>query len=88
MLDLGLVDIFDKKHGRGSKIYNRSKDDPIDCIFGSTILKISKGRFLSFGRLLSDYRGVWVDIPKYLLYVYNPPHIQFFSAGKRKITDP
>ena len=66
MLDLGLVDIFDKKHGRGSKIYNRSKDDPIDCIFGSTILKISKGRFLSFGRLLSDYRGVWVDIPKYL----------------------
>ena len=73
MLELGLQDLIGKKHGKGPKTYNRSKDAPIDCVFGSASLQISKGGFLSFGRLMSDHRGVWVDIPKFLLYGYNPP---------------
>ena len=41
-----------------------------------------------FGHLISDHRGVWVDIPKFLLYGYNPPQPQFFHARRLKITDP
>ena len=88
MLELGLQDLIGKKHGKGPKTYNRSKDAPIDCVFGSASLQISKGGFLSFGRLMSDHRGVWVDIPKFLLYGYNPPQPHFFHARKLKITDP
>ena len=88
MLELGLQDLIGQKHGRGPKTYERSKDAPIDCVFGSASLKISKGGFLSFGHLLSDHRGVWVDIPKFLLYGYNPPQPQFFHARRLKITDP
>ena len=35
MLELGLQDLIGEKHGRGPKTYERSKDAPIDCVFGS-----------------------------------------------------
>ena len=88
MQDLGLVDLMEQKHGACPKTHNRSKDAPIDCIFGSADLAINKGGFLSFTKLLSDHRGVWVDIPKFLLYGYNPPKPTFPSARRLALVDP
>ena len=88
ILDLGLQDLIRQKHGKGPKIHDHSKDSPIYCIFGSASLKISKGGFLSFGRLLSDHIGVWIDILKLLLYGYNPTQSAFHGAIKSKLTDP
>jgi len=88
MLELGLVDVISDKHGAGPKTYNRSKESPIDCVFASTDLKMRKGGFLPFKKLLSDHRGVWLDIPKHMIYGYNPPQPTFPSARKLKLTDP
>ena len=51
MLHSNLEDLLATKHGLGPRTYKRSKDSPIDCFFGSSTLKISRGRYLSFGRL-------------------------------------
>ena len=79
--------MISQKHGTCPKTNDRSKDSPVDCIFGSVSLKISKGGFLSFGRLLSDNRDVWMYIPKFLLYRYNPPKLVFHGERKLKLTD-
>ena len=86
--DLGLVDLMEQKHGACPKTHIRSKDAPIDCIFGSVDLAINQGGFLSFSKLLSDHRGVWVDIPKLLIYGYNPPKTTFPSACRLTLVDP
>ena len=88
MMQLGLQDIIAKKHGLGPKTYERSKDSPIDCIFGSAQLSISLGGFLSFGKLMGDHRGLWVDLPKAIIYGYNPPAPKLFRARKLKLLDP
>ena len=41
--------------------------------------------FLSFGRLSSDHRGLWIDIPSYLLFGYNYPPIQHPNTRILKI---
>ena len=66
MLELGLVDIISEAHDNGPKTYNRSKDSHIGCIFTSVNLKLRKGGFLPFHKLLSDHRGFWIDIPKFM----------------------
>ena len=89
MLDLGLVDLIKKKHGcKGPRTCTKSKDSPIDAIFGSPIFDTLACGFLSFGRLLSDHRGLWMDIPKVLLYGYNPPAIVNPLARRLKLDDP
>ena len=88
MQELGLVDLIAQKHGACPKTHIRSKNAPIDCIFGSAHFNIDRGGFLSFTKLLSDHRGVWVDIPKFLLYGYNPPQPTFPSARRLKLNDP
>ena len=88
MLELGLVDMISNKHGKGPKTYNRSKDSAIDCVFSSVNVKMRVGGFLPFHKLLSDHRGVWVDIPKFILYGYNPPQPTFPAARKLKLDDP
>jgi endonuclease/exonuclease/phosphatase family metal-dependent hydrolase len=77
MLDLRLLDIIGKKHGydKAPKTYNHSKPSPIDCIFTSANIEGLSSRFLSFGKLAGDHRGLWVDIPKHTLFGCNiPPH--------------
>ena len=68
MLELGLEDIIAKKHGLGPTTYNRSADAPIDHIFGTCNFNIKHGGFLAYGRLLSDHRVLWVDIPNHMLF--------------------
>ena len=88
MLDVGLTDLIAEKHGPGPITCNRSAQRPLDVIFGTANLKIKRGGFLSFGKLLSDHRGIWIDIPKFLIYGYNPPHPVFPSARRLKLLDP
>ena len=88
MLDLGLKELIEERHGAGPKTYKRSKDAPIDCIFGSAHLGIKQGGFLSFDNLMGDHRGIWMDIPKFLLYGYNPPQINTYRARRLRLEDP
>ena len=41
-----------------------------------------------FGRLHSDHRGVWIDIPTRQLLGYKPPPITYFDARRSKLIDP
>ena len=88
MLNLGLIDLIAHKHGHSPRTHIRSKNSTIDCIFGSPHLQIRKGGFLSFSKLMSGYRGLWIDLPKILIYGYNPPQPSTFKARKLKIGDP
>ena len=88
MLGLGLENVIAKKHGRGPTTYNRSNKDAIDHIFGTANFNIQSGGFLAYGRLLSDHRGLWVDIPNHMLYGYNPPQPVFHFARRLKLKDP
>ena len=60
MGSLGLVDLIAQRHDDCPRTHLRSKNEPIDCIFGSASFSIGQGRFLSFNKLLSDHRGVWL----------------------------
>ena len=87
MLDVGLIDLISNKHGRCPVTHTRSATSPLDIVYGSADLKISKG-FLPFHKLLSDHRGIWIDIPKFYLFGYKPQHPVFPSARRLKLKDP
>ena len=88
MLDLGLKDLIRTRNGANPKTYNMSKNRVLDCIFGSAGIVISKGRFLTFGRLQGDDHGVWAEIPTELIFGYNPPPIVHHSARRLNNNDP
>ena len=87
-LDEGLKDIMAERHGKSPITYQRSASDPIDCIFASPSMFLNKGGCLGFNRLISDHRGLWIDIPNELIYGYNPPPVQHPNARRLKIKDP
>ena len=88
MSELGLIDLIAHKHGHCPKTHMRSRDAPIDCIFGSSNLGICNGGFLAFHKLISDHRAIWIDIPKELLYGFNPPQPSTYLARRLKLEDP
>ena len=89
MLDLGLVNVLKERHGEvGPRTCVKSKNSPIDCILASAQIVIRNGGLLSFGRLDSDHRALWIDIPKFILYGYNPPPLLSPNAHRLKLTDP
>lgn len=89
MLDIGLVNSLKERYGHeGPRTCIKSKDSPIDCIFVSPQISIKQGGLLSFGRLDSDHRGLWIDIPAFLLYGYNPPPLLHPQARRLKLQDP
>ena len=88
MQDIGLTDLVHSRHGKAPITYQRSRSDPIDRIFGSPSIKIRKDGFLSFGRLLSDHRGIWVDIPTEFLLGFKPPPLTHPDARRLKMKDP
>ena len=87
-LDEGLQDIIAEKNGVMPITYQRSKKDPLDCVFGSPSIKIKNGGCLSFGRLISDHRGIWFDIPNTTLFGFNPQQITHPQARRLKMEDP
>ena len=87
-LDEGLRDMLVPRHGKCPITYQRSRQDPLDCIFGSPSMTIKKGGCLAFNNLISDHRGVWIDIPNELLLGFNPPPLSHPAARRLKINDP
>ena len=89
MLDLGLVNVLKEWYGEaGPRTCVKSKNSPIDCIFASAQIAIRNGGLLSFGRLDSDHRALWIDVPNFILYGYNPPLLLSPNARRLKLTDP
>jgi len=80
-----------KKHGVTGlpRTHTQSKDAPIDTIFGSAHLSsCSIGGFLAFGKLSGgDNRGLWIDIPKCLLFGYNIPNPVHPDVRRLKLRD-
>ena len=87
MLEFGLAGIIVTQYGIFPIIYNRSSKDPLDVIYTKSYFIPAACSYLSFGRLDGDHRGIWVDIPKILLYGYNPPQSTFPFARKLKVSD-
>ena len=85
MLDVSLQDMITKKHCLDLRTYNRSKNSPVYCCFGSIALQISKGEYLPFSRLHSDHKGVWIYIPTNILFGYKSPPLTYFGARHLKI---
>ena len=81
-------DLLNQKHGTCPITYQRSHTDPIDCCFGDGSIRISKGGCLSFGRLISYHRGLWMDIPNEILFGFKPPPLTHPSARRLKMKDP
>ena len=88
MVDVGLTDLINHRHGKCPITHTRSLDKPLDVIFGSPNFKIAKGGFLPFQKLLSDHRGIWIDIPKIFIFGYKPQHPVFPAARRLKLKDP
>ena len=88
MLHQGLVDTLAIKHGKCPITYQRSACDPLDCIFSDAIIQMREGCYLPFSRLISDHRGVWMDIPNELIFGYNLPTLNHPNARRLKMKDP
>ena len=88
MATIGLIDLIEHRHGKCPTTHTRSSETPLDVIYGSPIFKIMKGGFLPFQKLLSDHRGIWIDIPKFYLFGYKPQHPVFPSPRRLKLEDP
>ena len=90
MLELGLVDLICEQHGydKAPKTHLRSKNSPIDAIFGSPYIRAKRSGYLSFKKLGGDHRGLWIDIPAELLLGYNPPTCSMHHARRLKMEDP
>ena len=48
---MALTDLILDRHGPGPKTHTRSKNEPLDCCFGSLCFRVTKGGYLPFGRL-------------------------------------
>ena len=88
MIEAGLLDVHEEKFGKGPATHSRSKGPAIDRVFASPHLRISRGGFLPYSKLMSDHKGIWFDIPKALLFGYNPPVSSTYSARRLKVEDP
>ena len=50
-------------------------------------MKIRKGGYLTFGRLIGNHRCLWMDIPNGLIYGFNHPPPTQPNARRLKIKD-
>ena len=73
---------------RSSKHISAVKNASIDGIFVSPHLRATAAGYLSFGKLMGDHRGLWMDLPVELLCRYNHPSSNFARARRLKLSDP
>ena len=73
---------------RSSKHISAVKNSSIDGIFVSPHLWATAAGYLSFGKLMGDHRGLWMDLPVELLFGYNHPSSNFARARRLKLSDP
>ena len=90
MLTNGLVESICEMHGYDEApiTHTRSFQHPLDGIFCSPKLKGIQGGYLSFEALGGDHRGLWIDIPKILIYGHNPQSVPLAAARRLKLEDP
>ena len=88
MQELGLIDLIDHRHSPCPRTQKRSKNSPIDFIFGSPGLRIRACGYLPFNRLVSDHRALWIDIEYTSFLGYKPPPLLGPAARRLKLEDP
>ena len=58
MIDLGLIDLIGKKPGKGPRNHTRTKDAPIECIFGTSNFRIEEATFpLEYWEVITEPFG-------------------------------
>lgn len=62
ILDVSLANLTPEIHGSRPRAYNTTKHESIDGSFDSPCFNISKGGYLSFGRLQINHLRIWLDI--------------------------
>ena len=70
-----LYNPIEKKYGKGTTTYAHG-DKPIDAIFISNTMKITKGGHKQGNLAMSDHKLIWIDIPKYEILGYTEPMIR------------
>ena len=83
-----LTDAIAARHGPCPVTYNRSNNHPLDMIFLSPHLSSHNNGFLRFGYLAGDHRGIWLDIPTFLILGHNPPQSTHPDTRRLKLKDP
>ena len=80
MLELGFVEGICEKHGYDAaptRINGQKILQLMEYLLALTHLRASAAGYLSFGKLMGDHRGLWMDLPVELLIGYNPPSSNF-----------
>jgi len=90
MSEFGLQDIIQQRHYLDTPppTCQRSRDSPIDAIFGPEHFTCWRGGYLTFDYLEGDHRGIWCDIPIEFLLGYNMPNPIHPGARRLKNDDP
>ena len=88
MQELGLIDLIQRQHSPCPRTQKRSKNSPIDFIFGSPGLQIRACGYLPFNRLVSDHRALWIDVEQTSFLGYKPPPLLAPAARRLKLEDP
>ena len=90
MQDLLLEEIITKLHPDKplQKTYKRSQKAPLDGIFASPGLLPTFSGYLSFGRLIGDHRGIWVEFSREALLGVKIPAFIPLEARRLKNDDP
>lgn len=89
MSTMGLKDIIVDRHkDNPPPTCNKSRDYPIDAIFGPESFTCWQSGYLSFDFLEGDHRGLWCDIPVEFLLGYNIQHPAHAGARRLKTKDP
>ena len=87
--DKGLVNSHYDIHGPNlPKTYQRSSHGPIDGIYVSPGLIVSKGGYLAFGKLPGDHRGIWIEVPRMAVFGFRKHLIQPKIGRRLTVSNP
>lgn len=86
-INKGLRDLLVARYGKYPITYQISKQDPIDCIFGSPSMEIKIGGCITYNNLIGDHREIWIDIQNELLLGFNHPTLSYPAARRLKMND-
>lgn len=83
-----LIPSITNKHGNsGPGTHNRGSD-PIDEIFISQTLQVTKAGYLAHGEGIGDHRAIWIDITKASALGEKLPELPSYRARRLKCHDP
>lgn len=89
MDEMGMKDlIVDRHKGEPPPTCKKSREHPIDAIFGPASFTSWRGGYLAFDYLEGDHRGLWCDIPVEFILRYRMQHPAHAGARRLKTSDP